>query len=252
MTEQDQQLAEENYILVQPQSSESQRLEKEYPLVKDQPIRVLKTGLSEETKAAMDEAYGKAAYAFMLYMQSEGESLQEYAKQAAMAGMGAGQMPEGQMPEGALPDGEMPPEGDAVDGQLPGMDASQASSSETSQLSANTASLPQVTLLGETSSSISSQPTEDQESQDPAQEDTEAPGITGAEGFADVDISQLYQLAPLLSQMPQEGIQKAIDDAHGASATMMADQVGVTFKKLFYFTIFKLYQLLYKLLILII
>lgn len=55
----------------------------------------------------------------------------------------------------------------------------------------------------------------------------------GESGVADTDISQLYQVIPMLQQMPAGAFQSYIDKAAETDA-MMSGQVGVTFLRLFY------------------
>lgn len=136
MTEQDRQWMEEGYVLADPGSSEAEDLSEKFPKLQEESAYLLQTGDSE-LQEKLDQAYGHAAYAFMLYMQ------------------------------------EM-----------------QAESGETS--------------------------------------------ADSMEGFSDFDITQVYQMLPMLEKMPPEAFSEAIEESAGSAVTMLSDQVGVTFKRLFY------------------
>ena len=65
------------------------------------------------------------------------------------------------------------------------------------------------------------------------QEDTGSSSMDFSKGLDDVSMDRLYQLLPLLSQVPQESLEKAQAQA-SASDSMMGEQVGVTLARLFY------------------
>lgn len=136
MTEQDRQWMDEGYVLADPGSSESEAFSGKYPKLQEESVYLLQTGDSE-LQEKLDQAYGHAAYAFMLYMQ------------------------------------EM-----------------QAESGETT--------------------------------------------TNSMEGFSDFDITQVYQMLPMLEKMPSEAFSEAIEESASSAVTMLSDQVGVTFKRLFY------------------
>ena len=103
--EEDKELLLENYFVIEPESSEAQRISKDYPLARKEAVCVLREGLEEEARLALDEAYGRAAYGFLLYMQEAGASgeLTELAAQAAAQG-GAGRPSAGKPREpGSIP-----------------------------------------------------------------------------------------------------------------------------------------------------
>lgn len=52
-------------------------------------------------------------------------------------------------------------------------------------------------------------------------------------GYADMDITLLYEVIPMLEAMPRESFSEAMDTAQKASS-MVGSQVGITFTKLFY------------------
>ena len=65
------------------------------------------------------------------------------------------------------------------------------------------------------------------------QEDAGSSSMDLSKGLDDVSMDRLYQLLPLLSQVPQESLEKAQAQA-SASDSMMGEQVGVTLARLFY------------------
>lgn len=65
-------LLEESYYTIEPESSEAQRLAKEYPLARREAICILRDGLEGDDQEALDRAYAQASYALLLYMQQEG------------------------------------------------------------------------------------------------------------------------------------------------------------------------------------
>lgn len=74
-----------NYYTIEPESSEAQRISKDYPLARREAVCVLREGLEEEARLALDQAYAKASYGFLLYMQEASASgeLVELAQKAA-------------------------------------------------------------------------------------------------------------------------------------------------------------------------
>ena len=53
------------------------------------------------------------------------------------------------------------------------------------------------------------------------------------EGYGDIDITEIYSIIPMLSRMPEQNFEKAITASQN-SDSMLHEQVGVTFTKLFY------------------
>ena len=109
------QLLEESYYIIEPESSEAQRLAKEYPLARRETLCILRDGLEKEQQEALDLAYSQAAYAFLLYLQQMGAASQP------VGGQDAPQLPEGGAAPAPTPG---PPDGDAgtgmPDGGVPG------------------------------------------------------------------------------------------------------------------------------------
>ena len=214
MDETDQKLMEDSYVSVDPQSSEAERFSEAYPLAHEEGICVLKTGLSEEEQEAVDAAYGKASYAFLLYMQQAGKNgeLEEAAKKAAMMAQQQGQGPKlTEAPAGEIPQ-ELPSGMESIPGE------EQAFSTESS------------------SPDNEGSPVGGQEAGE--QEESSAGSMNGMSfdmenGFDEMDMSKVYQLIPLLQLVPEESLQAARENA-AQNQSMMGGQVGVTFKKLFY------------------
>ena len=214
MDETDQKLMEDSYVSVDPQSSEAERFSEAYPLAHEEGICVLKTGLSEEELEAVDAAYGKASYAFLLYMQQAGKNgeLEEAAKKAAMMAQQQGQGPKlTEAPAGEIPQ-ELPSGMESIPGE------EQAFGTESS------------------SPDNEGSPAGGQEAGE--QEESSAGSMNGMSfdmenGFDEMDMSKVYQLIPLLQLVPEESLQAARENA-AQNQSMMGGQVGVTFKKLFY------------------
>ncbi len=80
---------QEAYFTVEPESSEAQRLAKEYPLARREAVCVLRDGLGPEERQAVDRAYAQAAYGFLLYMQ-QAEADGEWERLAREAAQGGG------------------------------------------------------------------------------------------------------------------------------------------------------------------
>lgn len=57
--------------------------------------------------------------------------------------------------------------------------------------------------------------------------------LSAGEGVTDMDMAQLYQVIPMLEQMPAKALRTYVDMAAETDA-MMRDQVGVTFLQMFY------------------
>ena len=214
MDETDQKLMEDSYVSVDPQSSEAERFSEAYPLAHEEGICVLKTGLSEEEQEAVDAAYGKASYAFLLYMQQAGKNgeLEEAAKKAAMMAQQQGQGPKlTEAPAGEIPQ-ELPSGMESIPGE------EQAFGTESS------------------SPDNEGSPAGGQEAGE--QEESSAGAMNGMSfdmenGFDEMDMNKVYQLIPLLQLVPEESLQAARENA-AQNQSMMGGQVGVTFKKLFY------------------
>lgn len=84
----DKALLEGGYYTIEPESSEAQRISKDYPLARKEAVCVLREGLEEEARLELDRVYGQAAYGFLLYMQEAAASgeLAELALKAAGQG----------------------------------------------------------------------------------------------------------------------------------------------------------------------
>ena len=242
MNEDEKKLMEENYRTIEPQSSEAQRYAEDYPLVREEAVCVLRNDLDEETRAGVDQTYGKAAYAFMLYMQSAGESgeLEEAAKQAAAARMGHGpQMPSGMEGGADSPEGEASlPEGSGLPEMESGVQASPTAMVEPGSAGSM---IPQDgepdgnSLRGDEEKTFGAEDGTDG-SQASGQDETSGGmqfDLSDTDGFSEIDMSQIYELIPLFELVPEESFAQAMASA-GNADSMMGGQVGVTFKKLFY------------------
>lgn len=222
MSEADRQTMDGLYNDFEPESSEAQRISEKYPLASRAPVCVLREGLEEQDLEDGTEAYGRAAYAFLLYMQKAGETgeLEEVAQRFAAA--------QTQMPE-AGEFGGNPNPFDQSASSLPedvlagisGGAASQPDGGETSDLEGGTMMDSEEKTFGGGENSAS-QP-----------EDGAGFSLSDTDGFAEVDIEEVYTLLPLLAQVPESSIREAIGAA-GESDSMMSGQVGVVLKKLFY------------------
>lgn len=292
LTGDEKKLMEESYNTIEPESSEAQRLSEQYPLVREETVCILRDGLDEEARAAVDAAYGKASYALMLYLQKAEETgeLEEAGKQLAMV-QASGQQPGGnpadfsgevqenepgvmgQIPEGAVIGGSEPgitesggdlPE--AMGGAVPDAagtaagvslrDGRAESFSDTSSPQEGSSlrdssepvyrgesSLPEGFDIagredGEGNNSPLMPEQSGPESGAETPENSASEGgmdfdLSGSEGFSGIDMDQVYRLIPLLAMVPQSSIEEAMASAQNNSS-MMGDQVGVTFKKLFY------------------
>lgn len=87
----DKAVLENGYYLIEPESSEAQRISKDYPLARKEAVCVLRESLDEEARLELDRAFDQASYAFLLYMQEASASgeLEELAMKAAQGGAGA-------------------------------------------------------------------------------------------------------------------------------------------------------------------
>jgi len=74
MSESDQQAMDDLYNNFEPESSEAQRLSEKYPLATKTAVCVLREGLTEQDIENGNKVYGRAAYAFLLYMQKAEET----------------------------------------------------------------------------------------------------------------------------------------------------------------------------------
>lgn len=74
MTDGDREVMDELYNTFEPESSEGQRFSEKYPLAARSSVCVLREDLEQQDIERGDAIYGKAAYAFLLYMQRAGET----------------------------------------------------------------------------------------------------------------------------------------------------------------------------------
>lgn len=195
-------LLEEGYYTVDPGSTEAQRLEGDYPLLREENVSVRREALTEEELEALSGAYGRAGYTMLLYFQQSGEDLESAAHNLAQ---------------------QAQPQDEAGGAS---QDSSSAQSGEESQGG-------QPALYG------SQQAADSQDSEGsnaPLREAEEAQTESGLgieEGLDSAGLDTLYQLIPLLAYVPQEGLDAAREQA-AASDSMMGQQVGVTLTRLFY------------------
>ena len=73
---------ESGYYTIEPGSSESQRIAEEYPLAREETVCVLRSGTSQEDLEALNDAYNRASYAMLLYLEQHGEDLGQAAAMA--------------------------------------------------------------------------------------------------------------------------------------------------------------------------
>ncbi len=85
--EEEKALLEESYYTIEPESSEAQRISADYPLARREAVCLLREGLEEDAREALDAAFGQASYGFLLYMQEASASgeLEGLALKAAQA-----------------------------------------------------------------------------------------------------------------------------------------------------------------------
>lgn len=89
--QEEKELLEGNYYTIEPESSEAQRISRDYPLARKEVVCVLREGLDGETRQAVDQAYARACYGFLLYMQEAASS----GELAGLAGQGGQALPDG-------------------------------------------------------------------------------------------------------------------------------------------------------------
>ena len=267
----DKTLLEDSYYTIEPGSSEAQRLAEEYPLAREEAICVLRDGLTDEERQAVDEAYGQASYAMLLYLEQAGESGELAQAAQSLAQSQAQSQMESGMAEGYQPDmdgsGMESGSSDAMNGldntdgmggvagaySQQGTDAGedQTFSPETRTQDSATLYDSQEQTYGEdtaagmdqyaggesTMESVDGAPVDTTESADTQTAGQDASqgesSMDFSQGLEDVDMDKLYQLLPLLSQVPQESLEKARAQAE-SSDSMMGAQVGVTMTRLFY------------------
>jgi ATP-binding cassette subfamily B multidrug efflux pump len=111
--DQDKLRLESGYYTIEPGSSEAQRIAEEYPLAREESVCLLRDEASQEDLDALNQAYSRACYTMLLYLEQHGEDL---GQAAAMAGMGA----QGQM-SGTM-DGTDPYAQYQTDGSMDGTD----------------------------------------------------------------------------------------------------------------------------------
>ena len=199
---QDAALLEEGYYTVDPGSTEAQRLEGDYPLLREENVSVRREALTEEELEALSGAYGRAGYTMLLYFQQSGEDLESAAHNLAQ---------QAQLREeagGASQDSSSAQSGEESQGGQPALYGSQQAADSQDSEGSNA----------------------------PLQEAEEAQTESGLgieEGLDSAGLDTLYQLIPLLAYVPQEGLDAAREQA-AASDSMMGQQVGVTLTRLFY------------------
>ena len=199
---QDAALLEEGYYTVDPGSTEAQRLEGDYPLLREENVSVRREALTEEEQEALSGAYGRAGYTMLLYFQQSGEDLESAAHNLAQ---------QAQLREeagGASQDSSSAQSGEESQGGQPALYGSQQAADSQDSEGSNA----------------------------PLREAEEAQTESGLgieEGLDSAGLDTLYQLIPLLAYVPQEGLDAAREQA-AASDSMMGQQVGVTLTRLFY------------------
>ncbi len=251
LSEEDKDRLSESYITVKPGSSEAQRLSDKYPLLREQAVCLLREGLDEEQAGQVDAAYSRAAYGFLLYMKHAAESndlentaqryedMREENRDPGEFGdnlreFGVSEAPQedsalASIPENALftlPGGEsssQPPEEEGTVSPAPSAEPEAYAGQE--GVGGKRGSQGQAFgEEGQASSTPEGQP---------AGKGRVGFDFSDGSGFAEADLEQIYSLLPLLAQAPEEGIRSAIEGA-AAADPMMGEQVGVTFKRLFY------------------
>ena len=195
-------LLEEGYYTVDPGSTEAQRLEGDYPLLREENVSVRREALTEEELEALSGAYGRAGYTMLLYFQQSGEDLESAAHNLAQ------QAQPQEEAGGASQDSSSVQSGEESQGGQPALYGSQQAADSQDSEGSNA----------------------------PLQEAEEAQTESGLgieEGLDSAGLDTLYQLIPLLAYVPQEGLDAAREQA-AASDSMMGQQVGVTLTRLFY------------------
>lgn len=195
-------LLEEGYYTVDPGSTEAQRLEGDYPLLREENVSVRRENLTEEELEALSGAYGRAGYTMLLYFQQSGEDLESAAHNLAQ------QAQPREEAGGASQDSSSAQSGEESQGGQPALYGSQQAADSQDSEGSNA----------------------------PLREAEEAQTESGLgieEGLDSAGLDTLYQLIPLLAYVPQEGLDAAREQA-AASDSMMGQQVGVTLTRLFY------------------
>lgn len=195
-------LLEEGYYTVDPGSTEAQRLEGDYPLLREENVSVRREALTEEELEALSGAYGRAGYTMLLYFQQSGEDLESAAHNLAQ------QAQPQEEAGGASQDSSSAQSGEESQGGQPALYGSQQAADSQDSEGSNA----------------------------PLREAEEAQTESGLgieEGLDSAGLDTLYQLIPLLAYVPQEGLDAAREQA-AASDSMMGQQVGVTLTRLFY------------------
>ena len=195
-------LLEEGYYTVDPGSTEAQRLEGDYPLLREENVSVRREALTEEELEALSGAYGRAGYTMLLYFQQSGEDLENTAHNLAQ------QAQPQEEAGGASQDSSSAQSGEESQGGQPALYGSQQAADSQDSEGSNA----------------------------PLREAEEAQTESGLgieEGLDSAGLDTLYQLIPLLAYVPQEGLDAAREQA-AASDSMMGQQVGVTLTRLFY------------------
>ena len=195
-------LLEEGYYTVDPGSTEAQRLEGDYPLLREENVSVRRENLTAEELEALSGAYGRAGYTMLLYFQQSGEDLESAAHNLAQ------QAQPQEEAGGASQDSSSAQSGEESQGGQPALYGSQQAADSQDSEGSNA----------------------------PLQEAEEAQTESGLgieEGLDSAGLDTLYQLIPLLAYVPQEGLDAAREQA-AASDSMMGQQVGVTLTRLFY------------------
>lgn len=195
-------LLEEGYYTVDPGSTEAQRLEGDYPLLREENVSVRREALTEEELEALSGAYGRAGYTMLLYFQQSGEDLESAAHNLAQ------QAQPREEAGGASQDSSSAQSGEESQGGQPALYGSQQAADSQDSEGSNA----------------------------PLREAEEAQTESGLgieEGLDSAGLDTLYQLIPLLAYVPQEGLDAAREQA-AASDSMMGQQVGVTLTRLFY------------------
>ncbi len=199
---QDAALLEEGYYTVDPGSTEAQRLEGDYPLLREENVSVRRENLTEEELEVLSGAYGRVGYTMLLYFQQSGEDLESAAHNLAQ------QAQPREEAGGASQDSSSAQSGEESQGGQPALYGSQQAADSQDSEGSNA----------------------------PLQEAEEAQTESGLgieEGLDSAGLDTLYQLIPLLAYVPQEGLDAAREQA-AASDSMMGQQVGVTLTRLFY------------------
>ena len=293
------QILEDSYYTIEPGSSEAQRLAEEYPLVREESICVLRDSLTQEEEQAVDQAYGQASYAMLLYLQQAGESgelaqaaqslAQNQAQsqmQSQLPGQAQGQaqdptqaggdvyqpgMESGSQAGAYFPEGDTAGEGDysipqgsteesatlytseqqtygnslptdqgsAGESTVGGVDGAQTGGFQDGaqtggfQDGAQSGEFQDGAQNGEFQDGTQSGEVQDNSQNGESQEDSQGSSMDFSQGLENMSMDQLYQLIPLLTQVPQESLENAWNQA-ASSDSMMGQQVGVTLTRLFY------------------